>query len=424
MLKLNISIGGGFMENFNEKLEKYADLAVKVGINVQKGQTLVVNAPIAAADFVRMIAKKAYEAGAKNVHVEWNDQDLALIRYMNAPDEAFKEFPKWKANGFLEMAKGGAAFLGVGAPKPGFFKDVNPERLSQDNITASEASDEFTRYLTSGKTSWSGICIPTKEWAEKVFPELDEKAGIEKLWENIFKATRVDTENPVKAWNEHIDNLKYRLDYLNGKKYKKLIYKSKGTDLTIELSDEHVWLGGGLTDEKGTYYIPNMPTEEVFTAPLKGSINGCVSSTMPLSYAGNIIDNFTITFKDGRIVDFTAEKGYETLKRLIETDEGSHYIGEVALIPCDSPISESNIIFYNTLFDENASCHLAIGMAYPLCIKDGGSMNKEELEKHGANTSFNHVDFMIGSKELNIDGVTVDGNTEPIFKNGNWAFKN
>lgn len=411
------------MENFNEKLEKYADLAVRVGINIQKGQTLLVFASIEAADFVRLIAKKAYEAGAKNVHVEWNDQELSLIRYMNAPEEAFKEYPKWRADGILEMLKNGAGYLGVGAPKPGYFKDVDPERLSQDNITVSQAMEEMSSYIVSGKASWSGLCIPTKEWAEKVFPELDEKAGIEKLWEYIFKVTRADREDPVKEWKEHIKNLIHRLDYLNSKKYKKLIYKSSGTDLTIELPDEHIWLGGGLTNEKGNYYIPNIPTEEVFTTPLKSGVNGHVSSTMPLSYNGKIIENFKITFKDGRIVDFTAEKGYETLKRIIETDEGSHYLGEVALVPYDSPISKSNIIFYSTLFDENASCHLAIGRAYAPSIKNGENMNKEELEKHGANTSYNHEDFMIGSKELNIDGVTQDGKVEPVFRNGNWAFK-
>lgn len=411
------------MKNFSECLEKYADVVVKVGINIQKGQNFVISAPIEGADFVRILAKKAYETGAKNVYVEWDDQELDMVRYMNAPDEAFKEFPKWKANGLLEMAKEGTAFISIGAPRPGFFMDVDSERLSQDKKTSSEAMAEFFRYMSSGKnSSGSIICIPTKEWAKKVFPELDEKTGIERLWEKIFKATRADTENPVKTWNEHIKNLNYRLDYLNEKRYKKLIYKSSRTDLAIELSDEHIWLGGGVTNEKGVYYIPNVPTEEVYTTPLKSGINGHVSSTMPLSYSGNIIENFTITFKNGRIVDFTAEKGYETLKQLIGTDEGSHYLGEVALVPYDSPISKLNIIFYSTLFDENASCHLAIGMAYPLSIKDGVFMDNEELEKHGANTSINHVDFMIGSKDLNIDGVTNDGKTEPIFRNGNWAF--
>lgn len=419
---LKYDIRGGFMKNFNESLEKYAELVVKVGINIQKEQNLVISAPIIAAEFVRVITKKAYEAGAKDVYVEWTDHELSLIRYMNAPDEAFKEFPKWKADGFLKMAKDGTAFLSLGAPKPGFLKDVDPDRLSQDNKTVSEAMAELFKYINSGNNCGTVVCIPTKEWASMVFPKLDENTAVEKLWDNIFKATRVDTEDPIKAWNEHIKNLNHRLDYLNSKKYKKLIYKSSKTNLTIELSDDHIWLGGGALDITGTYYVPNIPTEEVYTAPLKNGINGCVSSTMPLSYSGNIIENFTITFKDGRIIDFTAEKGYETLKRLIETDEGSHYIGEVALVPYDSPISKLNTIFYNTLFDENASCHLAIGLAYPLCIKDGANMDNEELEKHGVNTSINHIDFMIGSKDLNIDGITRDGKTEPLFRDGAWAF--
>lgn len=410
------------MENFQKKLEKYAELAVKIGVNIQKGQKLVINGPVEAAEFVRMISKKAYEAGAKDVFVQWNDNELTLIKYLHAPEEALKEFPAWIANGYVEMAKEGAAFLSIALPNPDLLKSVNPERIALASKASSVAMEEFSSYTRSGKSSWSVVCIPSKEWAVKVFPTLEAEAAVEALWEKIFSVTRVNTENPVEAWDEHIANLKKRLDYLNNKKYKKLYYKSSVTDINLELPAEHVWIGGGITDIKGTYFIPNIPTEEIFTMPLKSSVNGTVKSTMPLNVRGKVIDSFTLTFENGKIVDFTAENEYDTLKKLIETDEGSHYIGEVALVPVNSPISNSKVTFFNTLFDENASCHFAIGMAYPLCIKDGGNMNKEDLEKNGANTSLTHVDFMIGSEDMCIEGQTSEGTMEQIFKNGNWAF--
>lgn len=410
------------MSSFENKLDKYAELSVKVGINIQPGQTLVINAPIEAAPFVRKIAVKAYKAGAKNVHVEWGDELLRLIKFQHAPEESLKEFPLWKAKGYEEMAENGGAFLSISASNPDLLKDIDPQKIATYSKAAMKAMDGYREYVHKGKVSWSILSIPTKEWAKKVFPNMTEEESIEKLWESIFKVTRVDCDNPVEAWDKHINNLKKSLTYLNEKKFKKLYYKSSGTDLTIELPEDHIWIGGGLNTEKDIYFIPNMPTEEVFTLPKKNGVNGYVTSTKPLNYGGTLIDNFKLTFKDGKIVDFSAEKGYETLKKLIETDEGSHYLGEVALVPFDSPISNSNILFYNTLYDENASSHLALGSAYPLTIKNGAKLSKEDLEKKGANTSLTHVDFMIGSSDLNIDGETVDGEMYPIFKDGNWAF--
>lgn len=414
------------MENFKENLEKYAELAVKVGINIQKGQTLVINAPLPAAEFVRAAAKKAYEAGAKNVHVEWADEEVTRIKYLNAPDEAFSEYPMWRAQGLEEMAKEGAGFLSISASNPDLLKSVDPERISVANKTASKALDGYRSYVMADKAAWCVISVPTKEWAAKVFPDADAEKSVEKLWENIFKATRVDRENPVEAWKEHTNNLNSKLHYLNSKKFKKLHYKSPVTDLTVELPEKHLWAGGGSNVEggkyEGTYFVANMPTEEVFTMPKRDGVNGTVRSTKPLNYSGNLIDNFTLKFENGKIIDFSAEQGYETLKKLIETDEGSHFLGEVALVPHDSPISNTNIIFFNTLFDENASCHFALGKAYPTNLEGGASMSEEELTKNGANTSLTHVDFMVGSPDLNIDGETADGKLEPIFRNGNWAF--
>jgi aminopeptidase len=410
------------MNNFEKNLDKYADLTVRVGINIQKGQKLVVNAPIAAADFVRKVAKKAYEAGAKDVHVEWNDEQITLIKFLNAPDESFKEFPTWRAKGFEQMASEGAAFLTVHASNPDLLKDVDPERIATATKTSATAMQEYRKYIQDSSVSWLVVSVPTREWATKVFPGLNDEESIEKLWESIFNATRVNEDNPVEAWQKHVDNLDRKLEYLNSKAFKKLYFKSSETDLKVELPENHIWVGAGQKNEKGVVFVPNMPTEEVFTMPHKEGISGVVKSTKPLNYAGNIIDNFSLTFERGRIVDFAAEKGYDTLKNLIETDEGAHFIGEVALVPHDSPVSNTNIIFYNTLFDENASSHLAIGSAYPLCIEDGTKMSKDELEKNGANISLIHVDFMIGSEDMNIDGETSDGKLEPVFRNGNWAF--
>lgn len=409
------------MKNLKDNIRKYAELAIKVGVNIKEGQTLVINAPIEANFFVREVAKVAYDHGAKNVHVEWSDEELTLIKYLNAPDEAFKEFPEWKAKGYETMAENNAAFLSISASNPDLLKNVDPERIATANKTGAIAMMNFRKYIHTGKVCWAIVSIPTKEWSAKIFPELNEEERINKLWENIFNVTRVNTENPIESWNEHINNLKQKLDYLNDKKFVKLIYKATGTDLSVELPEKHLWVGGGLSSQNGTYFVPNMPTEEVFTMPLKEGVNGVLSSTKPLNYGGTLIEDFTLTFENGKIIEFTAQKGYETLKKLIETDDGSHYLGEVALVPFDSPVSNSNLIFYNTLFDENASSHFALGSAYPLCIEGGAKMTKEELEKNGANVSLTHVDFMIGSKDMNIDGITKDGETIAIFRNGDWA---
>lgn len=403
------------------ELKKYAELAVQAGVNVQKGQLLVINAPILAKELVYEIAEAAFKKGARNVHVEWNDDAFAKVKYTHAPDEAFTEYPLWKAKGYEEMAEDGAAVMSILAPNPELLKDVDPARVAAAQKTAGEAMAKFRKYIQSDKISWTVIAYPTKEWAEKVFPNEPEPERMKKLWKAIMSATRVDQEDPVSAWKKHQANLQQKVDYLNQKKYKKLHYKGPGTDLTIELPEKHRWVGGGGINERGIEFIPNMPTEEVFTTPKKDGVNGTVASTKPLNYGGTVIDGFSFTFKNGKIVEFTAKKGYETLKQLIETDEGSRCLGEVALVPHSSPISQTNLIFYNTLFDENASSHVAIGSAYAFCLEGGKTMTKEELEKNGANSSIVHVDFMIGSEQLDIDGETDDGRIEPIFRQGNWA---
>ena len=410
------------MNRFKENLENYAELAVKVGVNVQPGQTLVVNSTLEGAELVRIIVRKAYEIGARNVIVNWNDDIVNRTKFELAPDEIFNEYPEWRAKETIELSENGAAFLSVISSSPDLLKNVKRDRIANSQKASGMALKKWRQYMQSDKISWSIVAVPSQAWADKVFPDEAEENRIEKLWDAIFTATRADVDQPVEAWKKHDDTLHEKVDYLNEKNYQKLHYTAPGTDLTIELPEKHLWVGAGSINEKGHSFMANMPTEEVFTVPLKTGVNGTVTSTKPLSYSGNIINHFSITFKEGRIVDVKAEQGEEILKQLVETDEGSHYLGEVALVPFHSPISESNILFYNTLFDENASNHLAIGSSYAFCIEGGKTMNQQELAENGLNESLTHVDFMIGSAEMNIDGIKPDGSSEPVFRNGDWAF--
>lgn len=410
------------MSDFQTNLEKYADLAVRVGVNIQKDQTLVVNTTLDSADFVRLVVKKAYEAGANNVVVNWNDDIVSRTKYDLAPDASFQEYPEWRAREVEALAENGAAFMSIVSSSPDLLKGVNSERIANFQKAAGTALSKYRKYIQSDKVSWTVVAAPSAGWADMVFPDVPAEERVHHLWEAIFKAVRVDTVDPVAAWKEHDATLHEKVDYLNGKRYKKLHYTAPGTDLTVELPEKHIWVGAGSVNEQGHEFMANMPTEEVFSVPLKTGVNGYVSSTKPLSYGGNIIDRFKLTFESGRIVGVEAEVGEEILKRLVDTDEGSHYLGEVALVPFNSPISQSNVLFFNTLFDENASNHFAIGSAYAFCIEGGKKMSSEELETNGLNESITHVDFMIGSDQMDIDGIAADGTIEAIFRNGDWAF--
>lgn len=410
------------MTNFEEKLDRYAELAVAVGVNIQPGQQLYIGASIEAAPFARLVAKKAYEAGAREVHVDWADDELSRMRYELAPEDSFASFPSWKVNQRETLADEGAAFMSIISQSPDLLKGIDTSRIAAVQKAAGTALAKYRQYVQSDKISWTVIAAPSKAWASKVFADLPEEQQVDALWDAIFKAVRADQNDPVDAWKVHDETLHEKVDYLNDKKYKALHYTSPNTDLEVGLPKGHLWAGAGSLNEKGHTFMANMPTEEVFTVPDKTRVNGYVSSTKPLSYGGNIIDDFKVTFADGRITEVTAAQGEEVLKDLVETDEGSHYLGEVALVPHQSPISESNILFYNTLFDENASNHFAIGSAYAFCLEGGKTMSQEELLAHGLNQSITHVDFMVGSAEMDIDGILEDGTREPIFRGGNWAF--
>lgn len=409
------------METFEHYLDKYAELAIRVGLNVQQDQTVVIMTPIACADFVRKLTKKAYDAGAKDVVIDWDDDEVKALRLKHAPESTLREYPMWRANGLEEMAKDGAAFLQIYAPNSDLLKDVDPERIAISSKTAASAREGFLKYLRSNQVNWLMVSFPTAEWSAKVFPNLSEAERIQKLWEQIFKLTRVDKDDPVAAWKQHIENLTRKQKLLNSKKYKQLHFKAPGTDLYIELAPKHEWVAAGSESERGIFFVPNIPTEEVFTMPYRNGTNGTVRSTLPLSYQGSLIDGFSLKFENGRVIEATAEVGQEVLNKILDMDEGARYLGEVALVPYDSPISQSGLIYYNTLFDENASCHIALGNSYPFTIEGGTTMSPEELALNGYNKSLIHVDFMIGSADMEIDGLLADGTREPLFRKGNWA---
>lgn len=404
------------------KLHKYAQLLVKTGINLKKDQILVLSVPIECAEFARAIAEVAYDAGAKDVVIRWIDEISTRIRYLKGPEELFDTLPSWQKEFYLSYVRQDAAFLTISASDPENLKEVDPLRIQRSSKAFSEACSEYRQRMMNNINVWCVASVPTPSWAKKVFPDVTEEEAVNKLWDAIFEAVRVNEEDPVAAWESHKDALKKRMAYLNEMNFKTLHYSnSLGTDLTIELPEGHIWLGGSDFTPEGHEFIANMPTEEVFTAPKRTGVNGRVVSSMPLNFNGSLIDGFEFTFKDGKVVSYKAKVGEEQLKRLLETDEGAMYLGEVALVQYDSPISNMGILFYNTLFDENASCHLAIGKAYPVNVKGGEHMDSATLIANGINDSITHEDFMVGTKDLNIIGTTQDGKHVQIFKDGNFA---
>lgn len=404
-----------------ELLWKYARLVVKTGLNLQKGQILVILAPTYCADFVRIVTETAFKCGAKDVVVDWRDEKFEKIRYKNAPDDVFDSYPEWQKLLYTSNAEKNASFLAIAADDPGLLADVNPQRLSRSIKAKDTALESYMERLMSNRNTWCVMALPAEPWAVKVFPGLPVNEAVGKLSEAIIKAVRADTNDPVAAWQEHLLRLKRNMDFMNSHRFKYLHYRNSiGTDLIIELPENHMWLGGSDYTPEGVEFIANMPTEEIYTLPAKNGVNGIAVGSMPLNYNGNIIENFRLEFQNGRITGYSAEKGLETLKTIIGMDEGSHYLGEVALVPGDSPISKSKILFYNTLFDENASCHLAIGKAYPTCLKGSECYGREELEKAGVNDSLVHVDFMIGTEDLDIMGVKASGEEVPVFKHGRF----
>ena len=404
-------------------LQKYVELALKIGINLQEKQILVIMSPVEAAPFTRMLVEKAYSIGAKEVVVHWGDDFCKREKFLNGDMEIFETMPQWEIDSLMYYAEKGAAFLSIAANDPELLRGIDSKKIAKAQIARNKGLKGYYEKVMKNEIQWSIISVPTLSWAKKVFPNLSDEEAFESLWRAIISSVKADKENPVETWHNHLKNLKEKMDYLNKKQFKKLLIKNSiGTDLTVQMPNRHLWASGKDTSKYGVDFVANIPTEEVFSMPYKYGVNGKVVSSKPLNYGGTLIENFSFTFKDGKIIDFSAEKGKEALQNLLNTDEGAKYLGEIALVPFDSPISNSNILFYNTLFDENASCHLAIGQAYPSCIEEGDSLSKEQMEEVGMNDSLTHVDFMFGTKDLNIIGIDSFGNEEIIFKDGNWGF--
>lgn len=407
---------------FNELLLKYAQLSVVKGINLQKDGILFINSPIECCDFARMIAEEAYKAGASDVIINYTDEKFSKIRFDYSSKDVLTNIPDHEKDKYNYYVEKNAAFLSISASDPDIFKDVAADKISAYQKSRRTALSNYHDACSSNKNSWCIISIPTENWAKKVFSEFDTKTAVEKLWDAIFTVMRLKEDDPIESWNSHVNLLHKKVFELNSNKFEYLHFKnSLGTDLKIGLVKDHIWCGGEDTTLDNLKFIANMPTEEVYTTPKLDDVNGVVFSSKPLSYCGNLINNFSLTFKDGKVVDCSAETGLDILKELINTDDGSCRLGEVALVPFNSPISNSNIVFYNTLYDENASCHLALGSSYTSCIKNGEQMTKEELKQSGANVSLAHVDFMIGTKDTAITGIKPNGQKIQIFKDGNWA---
>ena len=405
-----------------EKRMEYARLLIRVGLNIQRGQTLVISSPVECADFARMCAREAYDAGCREVVMNWHDDALGRMRYLCADDAVFDTVPLWRRHFFNDYALEGAAYLAISAADPENLKGVDGGRIIRAQQASGKALKDFDRLQMCGGFPWCIASIPIPSWAKTVFPDLPQEQAMEKLWDAIFSAVRINGDGQaVERWHTHLATLHQRLEKLNALRLRTLHYRNAlGTDLTVELPEGHIWEAGNDVTLSGQEYIANIPTEEIFTSPLKTGVNGVVYASLPLVHDGNIIDKFHFVVKDGKIVEAHAQRGEETLQAAIRVDEGASYFGEVALVPYDSPISAQKLLFYNTLFDENAACHIAFGEAYP-CLEGGQQMSKEERKARGLNDSITHVDFMVGTRDLSITGTTQDGREIPVFVDGNFA---
>jgi len=412
-----------------QDLQKYAELVVRVGLNLRAGQRLLINSPttfgvqLHAAPLVREVAKAAYKAGANYVEVLWGDEAMLKTRIQQAPSGSFDEFSKWQTDALDQLLEhGNGAHLTIRSNNPDLLSNEDPEIVGHVRKTYLKHYEGFSKAIGQNKINWLVIAAAAPAWAARVFPDLEPAEAERKLWEAIFAITRVDQPDPIAAWEEHAQELHKRSQYLNAKQYTSLHYQAPGTDLAVGLPQGHFWNSAGSTAQNGIFYIANLPTEEIFTLPHKDQINGHVSASMPLSYSGTLMEDFTLTFENGHVVHASAKKGEATLKKLIGTDAGSSSLGEVALVPHNSPIAQSGLLYYDPLIDENAASHLALGHAFKFTMTDAETLSDEEFQARGGNLSLEHVDFMVGSGQMDINGTTPDGKVEPVMRQGEWAF--
>ena len=404
-----------------EKLDQLAEVAVRVGLGLKAGQELLMTASLDAVGLARRITEHAYRAGASLVTTLYTDDEAALMRYRFAPDASFDHAAKWLYDGMGAAFKSGAARLAITGANPSLLSNEDPDKVGRANRAVSQAYRPALELITRHEINWTIVASATPAWAAAMFPKDAPDVAFKKLWEAIFDTTRINVDDPVSVWKQHDAELHKRAARLNEKRYAALHYRGPGTDFRLGLSDGHLWLGGGTTAGNGNYCIPNMPTEEVFTTPHKDRADGTVTATKPLSHQGTMIEGIRVRFEGGRIVEAHATRGQEVLQKLINTDDGARRLGEVALVPHSSPIASSGMLFFNTLFDENAASHIALGQSYSSCLRDGDKLTPAELAARGANDSLIHVDWMIGSGKLDIDGEMATGTTEPLMRQGEWV---
>jgi aminopeptidase len=414
-------------DDFDRTLQAYAELTVKIGLNIQPTQRLLIIGPIAnggvsleAAPLVRHITAAAYAAGARLVETLWGDESLLAARFAHAPRDSFEEFSAWLPHALRQHVDDGHAVLSIYANDPDQLKDAPPELVAIVQQATARGVQSFRELISRNQTNWSVVAAVASSWARRVFPDAEPQEQVRRLWDAIIRLCRLDREDPVTAWEEHLKTLSVRTDRLNQKQYSALRYSGPGTDLTIGLPARHQWVGGRSVSASGIAFAPNLPTEEVFTMPHKDRVEGTVRSTKPLSYGGTLIEGFSLRFAEGRVVDVQAERGEAVLRRLVKMDPGAARLGELALVPHTSPVAQTGVLFYNTLFDENAASHVALGAAYKFTLRGGEGMSEEEFEREGGNRSATHVDFMIGSAELDVSGVLPDGTVEPVMRRGEW----
>lgn len=411
-----------------EYLQKYAELVVRVGLNLRAGQRLLINSLTTRgvllhnAPLVREVAKAAYKAGARYVDVLWSDEELLKTRVQMAPRDSFDEFSDWQVKAAMDLFEQDGASLTIRSNNPNLMDGEDPEILGQVQKVYLQRYENFSNLLGQNKINWLVIAAAGPAWAARVFPDLEPAEAEKKLWEAIFSITRLDQPDPIAAWEKHVRELQKRSEYLNAKQYTAFHYTAPGTDLTVGLPPGHFWNSAGSTTQSGIFYIANMPTEEIFTLPHKDQINGHVSASMPLSNSGALIEDFALTFENGHVVKAIAKKNEAVLNKIISADEGASSLGEVALVPHSSPIAQSGLLYYDPLIDENAASHLALGRAYKFTLKGAENLTDEEFKARGGNVSMVHVDFMVGSAQMDIDGTTPNGKVEPVMRQGEWAF--
>jgi aminopeptidase len=405
----------------SESLDQLASVAVNVGLGLKSGQELVMTGSVDTLPLVRRITEQAYRAGASLVTTLLSDDESALLRYRYAPDTSFDRAAKWLYDGMAEAFKSGAARLAVAGANPNLLSNEDPSKVGRANRALSQAYRPALELITRHEINWTIVGAATPAWAAVMFPDDPPEEALAKLWAAIFATTRINTPDPVSAWKAHDADLHKRAAFLNEKRYSALQYHGPGVDFRLGLADDHEWLGGGTTAGNGNYCIPNMPTEEVFTTPHKDRADGIVTASKPLSHLGTMIEGIQVRFERGRVVEARATRGQEVLEKLLDTDEGARRLGEVALVPHSSPIAASGLVFFHTLYDENAASHIALGQSYSSCLRNGDKLSPEELAAKGANTSLIHADWMIGSAQLDIDGITATGAAEPLMRKGEWA---